>query len=181
MKSLVKALLVFLLLFCLIGSGVLFLSITTNKDKAAPIKQTASFALAAWDFPDEYGQGIESFEVFENSSGSWEQVGGGYGYDETTILEWNVGVAIKLRCYTYFNSTLTGADNIAEGKKYQRHNVSVINIDSTIVFSQQNFTYIDGDSGIDPPLWFYSYEVVLEFLPVEGEYYTVTVGYEIFW
>lgn len=184
MKSLVKALLVFLLIFCLIGSSVLFLSITTNKDKAVdhttPIKQTASFVLAEWEFPDEYGQGIEVFDVFENSTGSWQNVGGPTMHDESGVFDWEVGVAIRLDVWTWFNSSLMGAETTNEGKLYQRHNVTVTSIDDTIVFSQQNFTYQYGDP-IDPPMFIYMYRVVLDFLPVAGERYTVTVGYEIFW
>ena len=144
-------------------------------------KANPQFVIASWDFPDEYGQGIEGFEIFENSTGSWVQVGGYHPYDEAQIYDWNVSVAIKLICYTFFNSTLTGASTSAEGKNYQRHNVTVTDLADVIVFSQQNFTYVSVDTGIDPPLWFYGYSVILNFLPTYGEVYTVTVSYEIYY
>ena len=140
----------------------------------------AQFVLSGWEFPDDYGQGIEGFEIFENSTAAWVQVNGYHPYDETQVHEWNVSVAIKLRCYTWFNSTLTGAADLAEGKNFQRHNVTVTDIADNIVFSQENFTYFFSDDSIDPPMWFYGYEVVLNFLPLNGEIYTVTVTYEVF-
>ena len=140
----------------------------------------AQFVLAEWDYPDEYGQGIEAFEIFENSTGSWVQVGPAYGYEDNYVHDWNTSVSIKLRCYTWFNSTLTGAIDAADGKNYQRHNITVTNIGNT-TFSQQNLTYFYSDDSIDPPMWYYGYEVVLNFLPVSGNIYIVTVIYEVFY
>ena len=141
---------------------------------------SSTFVIASWEFPDEYGQGIEGFEFFENSTGSWAQVGGYEGFEEPQVYDWNASVAIKLRCWTWFNSTLTGVSTTNEGKLYQRHNVTVTCAGTTI-FSQQNFTWFYDDDTLDPPLWFYGYEVILNFLPVSGEIYTVTVTYEVFY
>lgn len=140
----------------------------------------AGFVLASWEYPDEYGQGIYDFDVYENSTGSWVNVGGPTEYDESNIFEWEIGVAIKLKAWSYFNSTLTGAATTNEGKNYQRHNVTVTSLNGTTVFSQQNFTYSNVYTE-EAPMWVYVYEVVLDFLPDYGEYYTVTVIYEIFW
>lgn len=148
---------------------------------AMPRPAPARFALSSWDFPDAYGQGIEGFMIYENSTGSWVAVDGYHLYDEANIFAWNVSVAMKLHCFTWFNSTLVGATDTDDGKNYQRHSVNVTDNLGGSVFSQQNFTYYSADDGIDPPLWFYEYYVVLNFLPVEGEYYTVTVTYEIYW
>lgn len=141
----------------------------------------AGFVLASWDYPSEYGQGIEFFDVFENSSGSWQNVGGPVQWDESGIFEWGWAGSIKLAVWTWFNSSLMGASSINEGKLYHKHNVSVTQFNGSTVFSQQNFTYISGDNGIDPPLWLYRYEVILDFVLEAGEYYTVTVIYEVFW
>lgn len=141
----------------------------------------ARFVLASWTFPDQYGQGINDFDVYENSTGSWVNVGGPTEYDESGIFEWYGWYgSIKLKCWTYFNSTLTEAGSTNEGKLYQRHNVTVTDLNDTIVFSQQNFTYSNVYTE-EAPMWIYVYEVVLNFLPETGEYYTVTVVYEIFW
>lgn len=140
----------------------------------------AQFVLASWDYPDEYGQGISGFTLFGNSTGSWVQVGDYHSWTEAHVYDWNVSVAIKLRCYTNFNSTLTGASSTTEGKNYQRHNVTVTDSNDAIVFSQNNFTYT-GVSTVFAPMWLYDYEVVLNFLPDYGQVYTVTVTYEVFW
>ena len=140
----------------------------------------ARFVLAEWDFPDEYGQGIDTITVYENSTGSWVSVGN-YDYDESSVLDWEAGVAIKLKVWTWFNSTLTGAGSTNEGKNYQRHNVTVTNAIDTIVFSQQNFTVVFYDYGEPSSMWYYDCEVVLNFLPDYGEIYTVSVVYEVFW
>ena len=143
------------------------------------LEQSAKFVIASWDYPDEYGQGIDAIEVYENSTGSFVLFET-YAYDDdTSNIDWNESVAIKLRVYTWFNSTLTGVSTTNEGKLYQRHSVTVTNLGSTI-FSQQNFTYFYSDQ-IEPFVWYYGYEVVLNFLPVAGEIYTVVVTYEIYW
>lgn len=140
----------------------------------------AQFAIASWDFPDQYGQGITKFLIYENSSGSWVQFGDYVNYGDDGSFNWNVSVGIKLRCWALFNSTLTGAATTAEGKLYQRRNVSVTNREGATVFSQQNFTYVAVDTGLDP-LWLYSYDVVLNFLPQYGQAYAVTIIYEVFY
>jgi len=144
-------------------------------------KEPPKFIISGWSYPDEYGQGIESIEIFENSTGIWDQVNGGYGYEDNYAIEWNTSIAIKISVWTWFNSTLTGAIDENEGKNYQRHNVTVTNTNGTVVFSQNNFTYAYSDDSIDPPMWFYEYEIVLNFLPEMGEIYTATITYEVFY
>ena len=66
----------------LLMASILFASVPPAK---------AQFTLAGWDYPDTYGQGIESIEVFENSTGSWVQVGGAYQYSDSQgdlTLDW---------------------------------------------------------------------------------------------
>ena len=140
----------------------------------------AQFVLASWDFPDEYGQGIEKIMIYENSTGSWLLFETSWYHNGTEIYAWNASVAIKLRVSTLFNETLTGAVDTTDGKRFQRHNVTVTSAGSP-VFSQQNFTWAYDDDGIYPDLWLYAYDVILDFLPVGGEIYTVTIDYEIFY
>ena len=144
----------------------------------APQPNNPRFVIASWDHPDEYGQGIDTITVYENSTGSWVSVGN-YDYDEASSLEWNESVGIKLKVWTWFNSTLVNVSTTNEGKLYQRHSVNVTNLGTT-VFSQQNFTYsnVYTDSA---PMWYYVYDVVLNFLPLAGEIYTVTVNYDVFY
>ncbi len=138
----------------------------------------AQFVLAEWDYPDEYGQGINLFAFYENSSGSWLSFGDAYEPDQSYIVDWNISGFIKLRCYAFFNSTLTGAADVEDGKNYLRHNVTVTSAGTT-VFNQQNFTYYSNTT-IEDPMWYYGYEVILNFIPVSG-IYTVTVIYEVFY
>ena len=158
--------------------SVLVVSNHPSKSTVKELEQPAQFVLAEWDFPDKYGQGIDTITVYENSTGAWVSVGN-YEYDEESSLEWNASVAIKLKVWTWFNSTLTGAGSTNEGKLYQRHNVIVVSLGET-VFSQQNFTYSNVYTEA-APMWYYVYDVILEFLPVAGAIYTVVVTYEIFW
>ena len=138
----------------------------------------AQFVLASWDYPDEYGQGIEMFAFYENSTGAWLSYGDVYEHDQSYIVEWNVSLFIKLRCYTFFNSTFAGAIDTTDGQNYQRHNVTVTG-EGKIVFSKQNFTYYSVSDILDP-MWYYGYEVVLNFIP-QFMHYRVTVTYEIYW
>jgi len=140
----------------------------------------AQFVLASSDYPDEYGQGVYAWWVYENSTGAWETVGGYRTYNDSDLYEWNASVGIKIVYYTWFNSTLTGASDSDDGKNYLQHSVTVVNNTGGTVFSQQHFTYHSVSTANDP-MWFYSYYVVLNFLPLGGQIYTVSVTYEVFW
>lgn len=147
----------------------------------------AQFVLASWSYPDEYGQGIYGLRFYENSTAAW--VAAPYYIDgspffflhsyDPYILNWSEGVAMKLRVYSLFNQTHLGIESTSEGQKYLRHDVTV-SYAYGVVFSQQNFTYYDvtefGEENYE-----YEYEVVLNFLPVSGEIYIVTINYEIYW
>ena len=163
----------------LIASICAMLLVTIQPIQANPNPQ---FIVAGWAYPDEYGQGIEEISIYENSTGAWQPANDGvpYYYSDNYVLNWNVSVAIKLYVHTWFNNTVIGADDITDGKNYLQHNVTVTQLNGTIVFSQQNFTLQAMNAG-DDPMWFYNYYVVLNFLPVYGEIYTVTVTYELWW
>ena len=161
------------------------LLLTTSALLLASVPQVeAQFVVSSWDYPDEYGQGIDAFVIYENSTGSWLELDppydGLYDWEETYVIPWEVGVGIKIRCYAFQNSTLTGASDTNDGKNYQRHSVIVKNFVDSTVFSQQNFTY-DSVNDVLDPLWYYGYDVVLNFIPLIGEYYTVTVLYEVYY
>jgi hypothetical protein len=149
---------------------------------AIPILPTnAQFVLASSYDLDEYGQGIDAFWVYENSTGSWETSGDYRTNNETQHLyEWNASLGIKIHYFTWFNNTLIGASDSADGKNYHRHNVTVTDTTGTVIFSQQNFTY-NSVSTANDPMWFYNYYVVLNFLPEYGDIYTVKTTYEVFY
>ncbi len=146
------------------------------------------FILASWDYPDEYGQGISGIKMWENSTGSWvaapyyTDIGQFYylNYHQTGYTyNWSAGASMKLRADAFLNSTLTGAVDLADGQNYLRHNVTVTN-HGELIFTQQNFTCTDS-SDINAPMYYYEYEVILDFIPEEGQIYIVTVTYEVFY
>ena len=174
--------------------SVLVASNHPTKSIVKELEQPAKFVLAEWDYPDQYNQGIYGFRFYENSTGSWvlapwythyypdyhEEEGEFYFLhsDDDYRLNWSEGVAMKLRVYTTFNNTFVGAIDEADGQNYQRHSVAVTSAGMT-VFNQQNFTYFAVSEGW--PFVQYQYEVILEFLPVGGQIYSVMVTYEIFY
>ncbi len=139
----------------------------------------AQFVLSGWDYPDEYGQGMFKILVFENSTESWVQVGNWLYYYNSTSFDWVAGVGIKIRVLTTLNSTLTGASDVEDGKNYFRHRVNVTSV-GIPVFSQQNFTQ-SGEPDEEGDLYFYDYAVVLDFRPIDGNIYVVTITYEVFY
>lgn len=163
--------------------GVLLFAIfpvTTHQSKQT---ETAKFVLAAWDYPDEYGQGIEAVRVSENISGSWVSI---TPFDltsgEATGLEVNesaTGIKILVKCW--LNNTIVEAVDFDDGKNYIRHSVVLYQIGHPfdIIFSQQNFTYSTGTDSLDP-MFYYQYYVEMSFDIVGGLTYTAIVDYEIY-
>lgn len=176
-KKKVLALLILFLTFSLMMVHV------DNKvqTKSTPTPNGQSqFVLAEWEYPDEHGQGIEGLEIYDNSTGSWVSAFT-CDYDETLSFDWNYSIGYKLRCYSWFNSSFMLLDWPDEGKNYIRHNITVSLFNGTTIFSQQNFTYAGGQSVPPNPMWKYWYDVVLNFLPVQGNIHTVIVTYEVYY
>jgi hypothetical protein len=190
-----KALAIIISLSMILMLVVVFQPAKVEYNPIRPID--AHFIISSWDFPDEYGQGVNGFKFYENSTGSWvaapyythyypdyhEELGEFYylHYNDDYTLNWSAGVAMKLEVITVLNSTLVGiVDDPVEGQNYIRHSVSVTNIGEEI-FSQQNFTYSAVEWLAGHPMYYYYYDVVLEFLPALGAAYTITVTYEVFW
>lgn len=177
------------LILMIVAVSVLVASNYSPKPIVEDFEQQANFVIASWDYPDQYGQGIDLLHFYENSTGSWlpawfyiDGVGKFYtlhSYDSYDYFNFSAGVAMKIRVETLFNQTLVNVSSTAEGQKYLRHDVTVSDAYG-VVFSQQNFTYYDViEFGEDN--YYYKYEVVLNFLPVSGEIYTVVVTYEIYY
>jgi len=130
-----------------------------------PTAEGTRFVLASWSFPDEYGQGMHSFTIWENSTGEWLVVRRGSPFDypwyyyETHVFEWNYTVGIKLWIDSYFNSTLAGVSDSTQGRNNFRHNVTVVDAYDTLVFSQQNFTYLAVNDYTYDPIWIYSHHL----------------------
>jgi len=141
---------------------------------------SAQFVISSWTYPDDYGQGIEGIEIYENSTGSWDYVDNVFP-DDTGYIEWTAGLFIMLYVYVYMNSTLTGATTTADGLNYIRLNVTVTNLYDTVVYEEDDLDNFYKTAGYDPILWFYGFDTVLNFEPVQGMTYTVTVTYEVYW
>jgi len=176
--------------------GIATVLVVTNQPTTdTQIERPAKFVLSSWDYPDEYGQGIDGFRFYENSTGAWvaapyythyypdyhEELGVFYylDNDQDYTLNWSAGVGMKIRIYTFLNSTLTGASDLADGENYFRHSISVAGTNGTVIFSQQNFTYYHSNN-LTSPLYYYEYEVVLNFLPVMGEIYSAIISYDVY-
>ena len=151
-----------------------------------PAQAQPKFALATLDYPDAYGQGIDSFVLYSNSTGSWVVVDTWY-YDDLypapDPVPWNASQAIKLRVRCTMNTTLVGTTNPAVGQNYIRHDIVVTDQLDAEVFVQQNFTYETEahDFATYPDTIFYYYYVIFDFLPISGEMYTVEVTYEVYY
>lgn len=177
MKSKYKLSICALVLVILLGPGFASIPITEPQVQANP-----QFILSSWDFPDEYGQGIDTLTVYENSTGAWLAVGGfspNVGHTDEGSFNWNASLGIKVRVDCWLNSILTGVSSTAEGKNHIRHNVTVTQTNGSVVFSQNNFTYFA--AGALGNMYEYYYDVVLNFLPQQGEIYAVTITYEVYY
>ena len=147
---------------------------------------TAKFVLAGWDYPDEYGQGIEEIRVYQNLSGWQSLTPFGYlsdfdGNDVFNINTTATGVMILVKCW--LNNTLVKADDFDDGKNYIQHSVTFTRVgalNKTPIFSQQNFTYSAGTDAQDP-MFYYHYEVEIPFSPIGGETYLADVDCEIYY
>jgi len=176
--------------------GVAAVLVTTNQPTTdTHIEKPVKFILSSWTYPDEYDQGIDGLRFYANVSGGWvsapyythyypdyhEELGVFYylDNDQDYTLNWSAGVRMKIRIYTVLNATLTGASDLADGKNYFRHSISVAGTNGTVIFSQQNFTYYDSND-LASPLYWYEYEVILDFVPIAGEIYTATISYEVY-
>lgn len=165
------------LLTTLIVSMILFVPIQPAK---------AQFTIStAWEYPDEYGQGIAFFGFQENSSGEWWNFPGPMiepTNDSIFEVESGISIGLDVRVtlnYTYFG--LSHPDDFLLGLNYFRLSVIVMTPLET-VFSQSNFTYDDLGGQSEEGIWWYSQEVFFtDFLTVTGELYTANVYYEVFY
>ena len=180
----------------LIGVALQFVNLSSYRNRPTttyPIGEVGSthFLLASWNHPDNYGQGIYAFRIYENTTGSWQPAFFSFGYtveyddSEHELFEWNASVFIMLRVWSTINATLVGASDADEGENYHRHNVTVTDRGGVTVFEQQNFTYVNAVEGwlYEPfdDLLYYEYTIVLNFRPLSMETYRVIIIYEVFW
>jgi hypothetical protein len=102
----------------------------------------------------------------------------GEGNSILTIDDSVTNITLLVDCW--LNSTTYGISTLAEGKNIIRHNITVTSVNSTVVFSQSNLTYVaSADYGDN--VFLYQYSVYLDFTIMYGEIYTAIITYEIFW
>ena len=150
----------------------------------------AKFVISGWDYPDEYDQGLFGMKFWENTTGDWlgapwySELGQFYyctpSMTDDYIYNVTGGASLKMRVDTTLNATLTGATDLEDGKNYFRTNVTVTCL-GTIVFSQQNLTSLVTEDDSSDPIYYYEYDIVLNFILESGQFYTVTVTYEVFY
>ena len=145
-----------------------------------PQAKGTQFYLASWSYPDEYGQGISTWYAESNDTGSWVAIeSAGWNNPHGEPIPWNVSAAIKLLVWVSMNRTLLGLNDTDIGKNHIQHNVTVTDQWDIEVFSKQNFTfdYVD----VQGDMYWYRHVVILNFLPLEGEFYTVIIRAYIYW
>ena len=151
---------------------------------AVPIQPVkAQFVIAAYTYPTDNGNGIAYIQAYVDSVYNGTMYYNPDSYPNDTAinpLEVEAEVNITLAVFCWVNGTFTGISSLAEGLNIIRHNVTVTCQNGTTIFSQSNFTYITGSDG-SAPMYFYRYDVILDFLPVYDEVYTVTVTYEVYY
>ncbi len=148
----------------------------------------AQFVIASWDYPDEYGQGIELVYIHENSTGSWVAVldPAFVSWNEDSTIEINAtpNTAIRLIPVVNINHTLFdfGPDKSenASARAIIRVGIEFVSLGETL-FSQDNLTW-DGSVFDDTDTtWAIGYTVIINVLLVSGLIYIVTITYEVFY
>jgi len=156
----------------------------------APQPTTATFVLASWDYPDEYGQGIETiyYQIrWENDTvKEW-----GYTYPANVSQTFEVpsNGTVYLRLTSWVNGSLMGITNQADAQYYIRQDVNVTNL-GVNVLTQQNFTY-DGVAAAAPMYkvyhklyltgWHGSATTLMTNGFVGGQIYRAVINHEIFY
>lgn len=157
-------------------------------EQAIVQEEPANLILAGWDYPDEYGHGIEVLWFYENSTGSWVPIlTPAFIFSDADLrieVNYTANTAIKLIMTCNINHSLFdfGPDKSenASARAIMRTSIEVSNI-SGVVFSQQNMTW-DGSVFDDTEsTWAISYEVVINVIIEGGTIYTAIVTYEVFY
>ena len=146
-------------------------------------KAQARFIIADYTYPSNNGNGIAYIHAYLDGAFNATMYKNPDSYPDeevTNHLDVGIGVNITLAVFCWLNGTHADISSLVEGKTIIRHSVTVTSNNGSTIFSQQNFTYIVGGDG-DAPMYFYRYDVILDFLPVAGDIYTVIVTYEIFY
>ena len=148
-----------------------------------PVQPAKAQFVLAYDYSsDNYGNAIAYICAYFDGDFNGTMYYDPDSYPTSTginPLETYEGINITLAVFCWLNGTYAGVSSLAEGQTVIKHNVSVALTNGTVIFSQQNFTYNIGGDG-NAPMYFYRYDIDLDFEPLSGQIYTVTVIYEVF-
>ena len=164
---------------------ILTLVVAYRVSRAEPIPATnttnSQFVLASWSYPDdEYGQGILSVFVYENSTGSWVEIPEShFDPDDPSSATVNGSLALKVGVFYVINHTLFGLGGVNDAKLIIRGSVEMLCLGESVFF-QQNLTYYDSGN-VGATCWWLGYEAVIDFILVAGDTYTVELTYDIYW
>jgi hypothetical protein len=143
---------------------------------------TAKFVIASWDYPDEYGQGVDNIEIWQYIDSSWVKhpmTTFGYGPNGNDTFEIEAGGDLLFEVDSWLNGTFTGISSLAEGRDYLRYRVVVTTPNNDSVITQEVFTYMTGSDAL-APMYYYKHNITLSFSPAHGVIYTAVVYYEVF-
>ena len=167
----------------LVACGVVMVLVVMIGFSTIPQAQ-AQFVIADYTYSTtNYGNSIAYIHAYidsEFNASMYKDPDSYPGESVTNPLEVAGGVNITLAVFCWVNGTVTGISSLSEGLTIMRHRVTVTGQNGTTIFSQQNFTYIIGSDG-DAPMYFFRHDVILDFVPVQGQIYTATVVYEVFY
>lgn len=165
-------------------SQVLFCLLVILLIVPIPDEATAnSKFIISYDYPDNEGNGIAYVFSYYDGVFNATVYYNPTSYPNSTAVQPAIapqGTNITIGVFSWLNGTLTGVSSLEEGKNVIRHNVTVYTNNGTLIFTKQNFTFIIGTDG-DAPMYFYRYDVILDFVPIYGEIYTVVLRYDVFY
>lgn len=101
------------------------------------------------------------------------------GYNSTLVIDSSVtNITLVVECW--LNGTAFDIATVSQGVNQLRHNVTVTNLNNTIMFAQSNLTYVWGIEYGDG-LFLFQYWVQLDFTVVMSEIYKTIISMEVFY
>lgn len=128
-----------------------------------------------------YDMGIWKIYVAFNDTGSWVEVTESpLEYDDTTVFQMNASVSCKITIRHTLNKTLLGFAGASDARLLFRIITTVTNETDVLQGTYYNGTNTDFDvvAGL---IYYNDCEVILNFLSVYDQIYTVNVDYDTFW
>lgn len=156
-----------------------------------PQTRGVQFFLSGWDYPDEYGQGIEVLWLQTNETGSWvtfPDTGRGHLWflsdDDTSIaLNYSSNMALRVEVDANINHTLFsfGPDKSenASARAIMRVGLTLSNR-SGVIFSLDNMTWGGNCYDDSATVWAIDYVDIVDVILQPATIYFLRFTYEIF-